>query len=204
MYPFLEKGVLFWMILISVASTVDTIHPLPVISLLLALTISALAQAFPKKRLSSVCLGGYFLLCSCYPPILLTMPLLLYDAIRAKKWYLSLFAVGALLHLATFSLLQICLFCGLIPLSIVPSDDHSCWQQYPEPVWLDSQIITTMSISLNLYNFVLSFLYSKYIRQNYPNLPILCLYLFPTPKIEKNYYSANPMCGGSPPLQLIT
>lgn len=85
LYPFLEKGVLFWMILISVASTIDTIHPLPVISLLLALMISALAQAFPKKRLSSVCLGGYFLLCSCYPPILLTMPLLLYDAIRAKK-----------------------------------------------------------------------------------------------------------------------
>ena len=74
LYPFLEKGVLFWMILISVASTIDTIHPLPVISLLLALTISALAQAFPKNRLSSICLGGYFLLCSCYPPILLTMP----------------------------------------------------------------------------------------------------------------------------------
>lgn len=119
LYPFLEKGVLFWMILISVAATIDTIHPLPVISLLLALTISALAQAFPKNWLSSVCLGGYFLLCSCYPPILLTMPLLLYDAIRAKKWYLSIFAVGALLHIATFSVLQICLFCGLIPLSIL-------------------------------------------------------------------------------------
>ena len=85
LYPFLEKSILFWMILISVASTIDTIHPLPVISLLLALTISALAQAFPKNWLSSVCLGGYFLLCSCYPPILLTMPLLLYDAIRAKN-----------------------------------------------------------------------------------------------------------------------
>ena len=118
------------MILISVASTIDTIHPLPVISLLLALTISALAQAFPKNWLSSVCLGGYFLLCSCYPPILLTMPLLLYDAIRAKKWYLSIFAVGALLHIATFSVLQICLFCGLIPLSILLGWRTQQWETW--------------------------------------------------------------------------
>ena len=130
LYPFLEKSILFWMILISVASTIDTIHPLPVISLLLALTISALAQAFPKNWLSSVCLGGYFLLCSCYPPILLTMPLLLYDAIRAKKWYLSIFAVGALLHIATFSVLQICLFCGLIPLSILLGWRTQQWETW--------------------------------------------------------------------------
>ena len=29
-------------------------------------------------------------------------------------------------------------------------------------------------------------------------------YLKGCKKIEKNYYSANPMCGGSPPLQLIS
>lgn len=108
----------------------DTIHPLPVLSFLLALTVSALVQAFPKNRLIHICLGGYFLLCSCDSPMLLTMPLLLYDAVRVKKWYLAVFAVGACLHLASLSALQICLFCGLLPLSVLLGWRTQQWENW--------------------------------------------------------------------------
>lgn len=40
------------------------------------------------------------------------------------------FAVGALLHIATFSVLQICLFCGLIPLSILLGWRTQQWETW--------------------------------------------------------------------------
>lgn len=68
----------------------------PVTAFLAAVTVSALAQVFPRTRMTWVLLGLSAGLCGLLPEMFCMMPLLLYDALWEKKWWLILFGLTVL------------------------------------------------------------------------------------------------------------
>lgn len=68
----------------------------PVIGLLTALGASLLTQYFGGTRAASVIIAGFACMCGLYPIVFCAAPIMLYDALCEKKWYLFLPAVGVL------------------------------------------------------------------------------------------------------------
>lgn len=62
----------------------------PVASLLIAMTASSAAQLYPHKRFTLLLLAGCGALCGIMPEMFCMLPLLLYDALWEKKWWLML------------------------------------------------------------------------------------------------------------------
>lgn len=62
----------------------------PVAALLIALTVSSVAQLYPRSRLTLLLLAGCGAICGIFPEMFRMMPLLLYDALWEKKWWLTL------------------------------------------------------------------------------------------------------------------
>ena len=64
-----------------------------VTAVLIAVSVSALAQLLPGRTITAVMLGCCAALCGILPPMICMLPLLLYDALWEKKWQLILFGL---------------------------------------------------------------------------------------------------------------
>ena len=80
---------------------------MPVIALLLAIILSAAAQLFAGKKAACAILLIGSSLCGFLPLLLCAIPLLLYDALNERKWWLILPALTVSLNIRELSVTQI-------------------------------------------------------------------------------------------------
>ena len=81
----------------------------PVIVALATLTVSAAVQLMTGTVIASVLIASCSLLCGVFPLMLCSLPLLLYDALWEKKWWLTVPAVTVLTKLNMLSAEQLIL-----------------------------------------------------------------------------------------------
>ena len=79
----------------------------PVIIILSAMAVSTAVQLLTGTAAAAVLIAGFSLLCGVFPVTICTMPLLLYDALWEKKWWLTAPAALALIKLGSLSAGQI-------------------------------------------------------------------------------------------------
>ena len=79
----------------------------PVIIILAAIAVSTAVQLLTGTAAAAVLIAGFSLLCGAFPVTLCTMPLLLYDALWEKKWWLTAPAALALIKLSSLTAGQI-------------------------------------------------------------------------------------------------
>lgn len=82
----------------------------PVAAVLISLTVSSVAQLYPNKKLTPLLLAGCGAMCGILPEMFCMLPLLLYDALWERKWWLML--TGLTLFLGSPDILSI-----IVPLS---------------------------------------------------------------------------------------
>lgn len=70
----------------------------PVIIALTAMAVSAAAQLLTGTAAAWALIASFSVLCGVFPLMFCSMPLLLYDALREKKWWLTAPAAAALLN----------------------------------------------------------------------------------------------------------
>lgn len=68
----------------------------PVAGLLISLSVSSLIQLFTGRRAAAVIIAGFAASCGFFPLLLCALPLMLYDSLWEKKWWLTLPALLAL------------------------------------------------------------------------------------------------------------
>ena len=86
----------------------------PVAAFLIALCVSGLAQVYPHRKFAAVLLAGASALCGVLPEMICMLPLLLYDALWEKKWWLIVGALTFLLNIPeTFILLTAAAGCAV-------------------------------------------------------------------------------------------
>lgn len=66
-----------------------------VAAVLIAVSVSAVVQLYSGKLAASVLIAAYCALCGAFPVFLCFVPVLLYDALCEKRWYLILPAITA-------------------------------------------------------------------------------------------------------------
>ncbi len=71
----------------------------PVVGFLVSATVSAAAQMFTGKKISAVLIFAYSALCGIFPAFFCAIPLMLYDALWEKKYWLILPAITVLFQL---------------------------------------------------------------------------------------------------------
>lgn len=101
----LEKSAILTICLLGFAASSEPV--LPVAALLLAAAASACAQLFSGKAAAPVIIAGCALLCGAIPVMLCALPLLLYDALCERKWWLVLPAGFAAARLSALSQMQL-------------------------------------------------------------------------------------------------
>lgn len=79
----------------------------PVITVLTAIAVSSAAQLFTGTPAASAIIAAGSLLCGFFPMFFCTMPLMLYDALWEKKWWLVLPAASVMLKLGSLSARQL-------------------------------------------------------------------------------------------------
>ncbi|MBQ8966881.1 histidine kinase [Ruminococcus sp.] len=88
----------------------------PVAAFLIAVTVSALVQVIGDSRVKAVMLAGCAGLCAVLPEMFFMLPLLLYDALWEKKWWLVLTGLGVLGSVAEMKaagLTAVCVECAV-------------------------------------------------------------------------------------------
>lgn len=128
MQQLLDKGILFWWMILYCMLSTTVNNPAVIISILLSVIFSAAIQYCRGKRMAHILIGCFFLLCSLFPPVLCALPLLLYDTVWEKKWGLMLFGIGAIVNAAHFSLIQLFLLSGSIGLAILLAFRSMKWE----------------------------------------------------------------------------
>lgn len=115
----LDKIILLWLMILCCMFSTTVSNLAAITSLLLSVIVSAAIQYYRGKRTAQILIGGFFLLCSLFPPAICALPLLLYDVLWEKKWWLMLLGMGACTNLASFSLIQLFLLGGSTGLTIL-------------------------------------------------------------------------------------
>lgn len=128
MQQLLDKGILFWLIILCCMLSTSVSNPAAIVSALFAVILSAIIQYYRGKQVAQILIGCFFLLCSLFPPVLCALPLLLYDTIWEKKWWLMLFGIGAIANVAYFSLIQLFLLGGSIGLAFLLAFRSMKWE----------------------------------------------------------------------------
>lgn len=124
----LDKVILLWLMILCCMFSTAVSNLAAITSLLLSVIVSAAIQYYRGKRTAQILIGGFFLLCSLFPPAICALPLLLYDVLWEKKWWLMLFGIGACTNLASFSLIQLFLLGGSIGLTILLAFRSMKWE----------------------------------------------------------------------------
>ncbi|WP_294406256.1 histidine kinase [uncultured Ruminococcus sp.] len=98
------------MLLCIIISSLDGRTSVPVIVLLISVCASAAAQLMSeKKQHGEIVLLGCSVMCIFVPEFVYAAPLMIYDGVYCKKWWLCIPCAGAAFSLSQFSTTQICL-----------------------------------------------------------------------------------------------
>lgn len=124
----LDKMILLWLMILCCLLSTTVSNPAAITSLLLSVIISATIQYYRGKRTAQILIGSFFLLCNLFPPAICAFPLLFYDMLWEKKWWLILFGIGACGNLMSFSLIQLFLLSGSIGLAILLAFRSMKWE----------------------------------------------------------------------------
>lgn len=96
MHRLLEKSALLMLCLMGLTLGED--FTVPVIILLAACASTCLVQLFTGTRTASAIVAGGAVVCACVPGFFCVVPLVLYDALCEKKWWLAIPAAAAMFH----------------------------------------------------------------------------------------------------------
>lgn len=88
---------------------------LPVAALLLSVAVSSVIQICSGRAVGAVLIAGSAVLCGIFPEFVCALPLLLYDALWEKKWWLVLPSVCALFHEGALLPMQL----GIVGIGII-------------------------------------------------------------------------------------
>ena len=91
----------------------------PVILVLVGVTASAAAQLLTGRIAASVIIAACSLLCGVFPLFFCMMPLMLYDALWEKKWWLVLPAAVVLVNIGDMKILQIAMTLIALAVTII-------------------------------------------------------------------------------------
>ena len=91
----------------------------PVIVTLVTIALSSAAQMLTGKLIACAVIMGCSLLCGAFPLFFCTVPLMLYDALWEKKWWLVLPAASVIFRLDSLSVAQIMITAAAIVVTII-------------------------------------------------------------------------------------
>lgn len=113
----LEKCAVLTICVLGFTDTEDLI--VPVAALLLTVAASAAAQIFSGKAAAAVLLAVNALLCGLIPTMFCAVPLILYDALCERKWWLILPAASAAAGFVPIRQNQILTVCAGITVALI-------------------------------------------------------------------------------------
>jgi signal transduction histidine kinase len=92
----IDKALLLFICFISLFSADSFTEP--VVAVFVTVSVSAAVQLLTGRRTAAVIIAAFSLLCGVYPLFFCMMPVLLYDALWEKKWWLTLPSAIVLTH----------------------------------------------------------------------------------------------------------
>lgn len=113
----IDKVAILLMCMMSLTLSSNFVEP--VILALVAVTASSASQLLTGKKIVSVIIAGCSLLCGAFPLFLCMMPLLLYDALWEKKWWLVMPSVIVFGRLSEIKVLQIVMIFAAIAVTVI-------------------------------------------------------------------------------------
>ena len=90
-----------------------------VIVVITAVTASAAAQLLTGKAAASIIIVACSLACGVFPLFLCMIPLMLYDALWEKKWWLVLPAAAVLINIGDMRIMQIVMTLAAIAVTVI-------------------------------------------------------------------------------------
>ena len=113
----IDKVAILLMCMMSLTMSDSFIEP--VILVLVGVTASAAAQLLTGRIAASVIIAACSLLCGVFPLFFCMMPLMLYDALWEKKWWLVLPAAVVLVNIGDMKILQIAMTLIALAVTII-------------------------------------------------------------------------------------
>ena len=113
----IDKLAILLLCMMSLAMSDSFIEP--VIVAITAVTASAAAQLLTGKAASSVIIAVCSLACGVYPLFFCMLPIMLYDALWEKKWWLVLPAAAVLINIGDMKILQIAMTAAAIAVTVI-------------------------------------------------------------------------------------
>ena len=113
----IDKLAILLLCMMSLAMSDSFIEP--VIVAITAVTASAAAQLLTGKAAASIIIVACSLACGVFPLFLCMIPLMLYDALWEKKWWLVLPAAAVLINIGDMKILQIAMTAAAIAVTVI-------------------------------------------------------------------------------------
>ena len=113
----IDKLAILLLCMMSLAMSDSFIEP--VIVVITAVTASAVAQLLTGKAEASIIIVACSLACGVFPLFLCMIPLMLYDALWEKKWWLVLPAAAVLINIGDMKILQIAMTAAAIAVTVI-------------------------------------------------------------------------------------
>lgn len=113
----IDKLAILLLCMMSLAMSDSFIEP--VIVAITAVTASAAAQLLTGKAEASVIIAACSLACGVYPLFFCMIPLMLYDALWEKKWWLVLPAAAVLINIGDMRIMQIVMTLAAIAVTVI-------------------------------------------------------------------------------------
>jgi len=113
----IDKLAILLLCMMSLAMSDSFIEP--VIVVITAVTASAAAQLLTGKAAASIIIVACSLACGVFPLFLCMIPLMLYDALWEKKWWLVLPAAAVLINIGDMKILQIAMTAAAIAVTVI-------------------------------------------------------------------------------------
>ncbi len=113
----IDKLAILLLCMMSLAMSDSFIEP--VIVAITAVTASAAAQLLTGKAAASVIIAACSLACGVFPLFLCMIPLMLYDALWEKKWWLVLPAAAVLINIGDMRIMQIVMTLAAIAVTVI-------------------------------------------------------------------------------------
>lgn len=113
----IDKLAILLLCMMSLAMSDSFIEP--VIVAITAVTTSAAAQLLTGKAAASVIIAACSLACGVYPLFFCMLPIMLYDALWEKKWWLVLPAAAVLINIGDMRIMQIVMTLAAIAVTVI-------------------------------------------------------------------------------------
>ena len=113
----IDKLAILLLCMMSLAMSDSFIEP--VIVAITAVTASAAAQLLTGKAAASVIIAACSLACGVYPLFFCMLPIMLYDALWEKKWWLVLPAAAVLINIGDMRIMQIVMTLAAIAVTVI-------------------------------------------------------------------------------------